>query len=49
VYIERPETDHFGLPVGGGPQAQEMHRFFIHLPSELLIWLLAACLRACTC
>ena len=34
VYIEQPDLDAFGLPVVGGPQAQEVHRFLIHMPSE---------------
>ncbi|PSC71312.1 ACT domain-containing ACR9-like [Micractinium conductrix] len=33
VYIEQPDLDAFGLPVVGGPQAQEVHRFLIHMPS----------------
>jgi hypothetical protein len=35
VYIESPEeVDACGWPETGGPTAQEMHRFLIHLPSE---------------
>lgn len=34
VYIERPGLDPYGAPLAGGPPAQEMHRFLIHLPSE---------------
>lgn len=34
VYIERPDMDPYGCPLASGPQAQEMHRFLIHLPSE---------------
>lgn len=34
VYIESPEeVDACGWPETGGPTAQEMHRFLIHLPS----------------
>ncbi|KAL4855006.1 ACT domain-containing protein ACR10 [Chlorella vulgaris] len=34
VYIESPdEVDACGWPESGGPTAQEMHRFLIHLPS----------------
>jgi hypothetical protein len=36
VYIERPEVDPYGCPLPGGPVAQEMHRFLIHLPGERL-------------
>lgn len=35
VYIEKPGLDPFGEPLAGGPPAQEVHRFLVHLPSEL--------------
>ncbi|KAL4458483.1 hypothetical protein ABPG75_013348 [Micractinium tetrahymenae] len=33
VYIERPDLDPYGCPLASGSQAQEMHRFLIHLPN----------------
>ena len=35
VYIEKPGLDPFGQPLAGAPPAQEVHRFLVHLPSEL--------------
>ena len=34
VYIERPDVDAYGCAPSGGPVAQEMHRFLIHMPGE---------------
>lgn len=33
VYIEKPGLDPFGEPLAGGPPAQEVHRFLVHLPN----------------
>jgi hypothetical protein len=34
VYIERPDVDAYGCALSGGPVAQEMHRFLIHMPGQ---------------